>query len=265
MIERRYYEVCVIREDDVSYFTEPKSLEKLYRPLFEEKKPVNFSVIPNISAKIKVPENNFYRTSEHLDYDPMIPPKYRGIDKNFLVSENKGLLDYIKSYDSCEVAQHGFSHELIRGESEFANSNVSEIQRKLDLGKDILRNCFRSEISFFVPPWDTLSWEAMSSLQSRYVGLSLFRLNPSWIGKNYWFSYLKKRLFRRNYMFCGNMTVVEHPGYLLTRFKDPESVYYNVLKAISKEKIVVLVNHHWEYFFDWNGLNSPSLILGRKL
>lgn len=133
--ETRNMRYVVVREDDVSYFTKPEILEKLYRPLFEEKKAVNFATIPNVSAKIKVPENNAYHNIEHLEYDPMIPPKFRGNDQNYPIDENKELLDYIKSVDCCEIAQHGFSHELVGGLPEFGGHDEPEIQRRADLGR----------------------------------------------------------------------------------------------------------------------------------
>jgi hypothetical protein len=246
----------VIRDDDISYFTRPGILEKLYHPLFEEKKAVNFSVIPNISAKIRIPANNAYRKLEQLEYDPAIPKGYRGCDRNFPFNENKEILDYIQSLDNCESAQHGFCHDFVDGLPEFSINNEREIQRRANLGREMLSKSLRTEVAFFIPPWDSLSMEALRILKSRYKGVSMGWMDPTLFDKYSWGSYLIKKLLRRNYRFWGNLLIVEHSG-LLTRFNSPESIYSKVQKTLDSEKIVVLVNHHWEYFFDWNGLNQP--------
>jgi len=246
----------IIRDDDVSYFTKPETLEKLYGSLFEEKKPVNFAVIPKITANIKIDSGNPYRKWEQLEYDPCIPRKYRGCNEDFPLNENKEIVEFIQSLENCEVLQHGLTHGLVDGVKEFRINNEEEIQRRANIGKDLLQDCFHSKPSFFVPPWDSVSSEAIHFLKSRYKGLSLGRLNPTRLALKSWSSYLKKTLSLRNYMFYEGLLIIEHPGYLLTRFNNPESVFNKVCHAIETKDIVVLVNHHWEYFYDWNGLNS---------
>jgi hypothetical protein len=70
---------------------------------------------------------------------------------------------------------------------------------------------------------------------------------------------------RRSYMFCDGLLVIEHPGYILTRFDSSESIFNKVQNIVNTQDIVVLVNHHWEYFFDWGGLNSSLLNVWRQV
>lgn len=245
----------VIRDDDVSYFTKPKTLEVLYGPFFEEKKPINFSVIPKITANIGIDSGNPYRKQEQLEYDPIIPPNCRGCDETFPVNENEAIVEFFQSLESCEILQHGLTHGLVDGVKEFRISDEHEIQRRANSGSELLQECFQVKPSFFVPPWDNVSKEALRFLKSKYKGLSLGRLNPARLPVKSWGSFLMKMLSSRSYMFCDELLLIEHPGYLLTRFS-PTLAFDRVHDAVETKDIVVLVNHHWEYFFDWSELDS---------
>jgi hypothetical protein len=255
----------VIRDDDISYFTRPKTLETLYTPLLEENKPVNFAAIPTLAANIEVDRSNIYRRLEQLEYDPIIPPEYRGRNENFPLGENKEILDYLQSLDNCEILQHGLTHGMVDGIKEFRINDREEIQRRADLGRELLQEWFKTVPSFFVPPWDNTSSEAIQLLGLRYKGLSIGRLNPTRLRNRLWISYLKKMISRRSYMFCDGLLVIEHPGYILTRFDSSESIFNKVQNIVNTQDIVVLVNHHWEYFFDWGGLNSSLLNVWRQV
>jgi hypothetical protein len=244
-----------IREDDISYFTEPRFLEKLYSPLFEENLPVNFSVVPNVCAAIQTSRDNIYRTLEHLDYDPLIPPEHRGSPQTFLLSENKRICDFLESLSNCQILQHGFTHESIDNLPEFMIANELEMERRAKSGKKMLTEMFGS-VSFFVPPWDIVSQQAIGILRQHYKGLCLANISLFDFGKKSLFLHLHKKFLRRNYISFRNFFAVEHKGYCLSRFVSPESNVSKVLEALKTEKIVVLVNHHWEFFFDWSKLDS---------
>jgi hypothetical protein len=245
----------VIRDDDASYFTKPKTLELLYGSFFKEKKPINFSVIPKITANIVIDSSNPYRKQEQLEYDPIIPPECRGCDEMFPVNENTEIVEFIQSLESCEVLQHGLTHGLVDGIKEFRINDLHEIERRASLGSKLLQECFHVSPSFFVPPWDNVSTETINFLKSKYKGLSLGRLDPTRLPVKSWGSFLKKILSSRVYMFCDELLLIEHPGYLLTRFS-PELAFDRVRNTVETKDIVVLVNHHWEYFFDWSELDS---------
>ena len=254
----------LVRDDDVSYFTKPKTLEILYGSFIEEKKPINFSVIPKITANIEIDSGNPYRKREQLKYDPIIPPKCRGCDETFPVNEKKEIVEFIQSLESCEILQHGLTHGFVDGIKEFRISNDDEIRRRANLGSEILQECFHVKPSFFVPPWDNVSTETIHFLKSRYKGLSLGRLNPARLPVKSWGSFLKKTLSSRGYMFCDELLVIEHPGYLLTRFS-PKSAFDRVRNAVENKDVIILVNHHWEYFYDWNGLDSAFFSAWKKV
>ena len=57
-------------------------------------------------------------------------------------------------------------------------------------------------------------------------------------------------------MFYNGLLIIEHSGSLLNRFNNPDSILSKVKKTIETKDIVILVNHHWEYFFDWSQLDQ---------
>lgn len=246
----------IIRDDDISYFTKSETLTKLYGPLFEEKKPVNFAVVPKITANIKIGSRSLYRTREKIEYDPCIPPRFRGCNEDFPLSENREIVEFIRSLENCEVLQHGLTHGFIDGVQEFRINDEEEIQRRANLGSALLVECFHSKPSFFVPPFNNASPETINFLKSRYKGLSIGKLHPTRLPTKFWGAYMKKTLASRNYIFYNDLLIIEHSGSLLNRFNTPDSILSKVRKKIETKDIVILVNHHWEYFFDWSQLDQ---------
>jgi len=246
----------IIRDDDVSYFTKPETLTKLYGPLFEEKKPVNFSVVPKIAANTKIGSSSPYRTQEKLEYDPTVPPRFRGYNEDFPLNENKEIVEFIRSLENCEVVQHGLTHGLVNGVHEFNINDKEEIQRRANLGSALLEECFHSKPSFFVPPFNNASLETMNFLKSHYKGLSIGKLHPTKMPTKFWGAYIKKTLASRNYIFYNNLLIIEYAGPLLNRFNNHRSIFSKVRQKIETKDIIILVNHHWEYFFDWSKLDQ---------
>jgi hypothetical protein len=109
-----------------------------------------------------------------------------------------------------------------------------------------------------------VSKETINFLKSKYKGLSVGRLNPVRLPDTFWVPFLKKMLSSREYIFHNEFLVVEHPGYLLTRF-NPKSAFNRVCDAVETKDFVILVNHHWEYFYDWSGLDSAFFSAWKKL
>ena len=244
----------IIRDDDISYFTKPETLSKLYDKLFEEKKPINLAVVPKITGNIEIGSGSPYRTREKMQYDPCVPPKFRGCNEDFPLKDNKEIVEYIRSLENCEVLQHGFTHGLIGGVHEFRINDEKEIQYRANLGRALLEECFHLKPSTFVPPCNNASSETIQFLKSHYKGLSIRRLDPR-LATKFCSSYTKKKLLSRNYMFYDKLLITEHYDYPLNRFDNPEAILSKVRKKIETNKITILVNHHWEYFFDWLNLD----------
>jgi hypothetical protein len=179
--------------------------------------------------------------------------------------ENSEIAEFIKSLETYEILQHGLTHGLVDGVKEFRIRDKDVLQQRANAGREILQKCFRANPSFFVAPWDNVSLEAINFLKSSYKGLSMGRINPARLPAKSWGSYLSKMLSSRNFLFYESLLIVEHSGYILTRFDNPESILKKVKGVIETRDVVILVNHHWEYFYDWNGLDSSFFSAWNKV
>ena len=142
----------IIRDDDISFFTSPTMLEKVYRPLWQRGFKTTLAVIPKHKA---------------ID-DPNIPPPFRGSDTYHSVDLNTDLLQYLANQlreAYIAIAQHGFSHEKVNGLPEFGISDRGELARRLSEGIRILNNALQTEVKAFVPPWEELSQLALEVIR----------------------------------------------------------------------------------------------------
>ena len=133
----------IIRDDDICFFTSPKELELVYRPLLEENKPVNLAVIPIVDTLLG---------------EPFVKRRIPNI-RYANIEWNKDLVEFIKQYN-FEVLQHGLTHTVFqripRFIPEFRLRDKAELLRRVKLGMKILTNTFGRKPRFFVPPWDVL-------------------------------------------------------------------------------------------------------------
>lgn len=250
----------VIREDDISYFTDPAILELLYRPLFKRGIPSNFCVIPKVLANIPIgggQESPFFK-QYGLRYEPFIPVGYRGQDKSCDIRDNPGLISFISNLP-VEIVQHGFNHTW-NGIAEFAYGNEKIIRQNLESGRQILRSAFGRQPGFFCPPWDRISRAGIYAVKrAGFLGISLsrfgrylpYRLWPA----HFWNKYLSQKEVIR----WGRLLILPHPGCFISLFKKPLEAIEQFKKIYSSQRIMVLVNHHWEYNFD----SSSQMDAGR--
>ena len=241
----------LIRDDDINYYSNTRLLELLYRPLFDRGLPVNFSVIPEVmcNTPIALGSQSGFARKFGLRYEPFIPPTCRGRNEQRAVSANRGLVSFIREHP-IEVLQHGLNHQW-NGDAEFAAHDEAKLDSRLQKGRDILEEAFGTRPAFFCPPWDRISREGLQALnRAGYLGVSAayFGRNlplaawPTWA----WNRYRAKQQFLswRNFLF------VQHPGYLLSLFRPASEVMRLFIEAYERSRVLVLVNHYWEYNFD---------------
>jgi hypothetical protein len=251
----------LIREDDVSYFTDPPLLEELYHPLLDGGHPFNVSTIPRVATRVPADPEGPYARREGLAWEPIVPPEARGEEGNRNVARNERLIHFLRKRRQIEVLQHGYAHQRLQGRPEFAIQNITFLEEKVREGKRNLQEALGREIRFFVPPWDTLSREALSLLPRHFNGVSLFRLGVGMLPPSLLPSYLWMRWRGENSLRFHGFLALEHPGCFLSRFHSPRSFLSQVRSLLKRHRILVLVNHHWEYFFDW-GDPDPNLLEG---
>jgi hypothetical protein len=273
----------LIRDDDITPFTKKDMIERLYEDLFKEGCPVNFSVIPEVAADITFDDGSPYSPYKqffNMGSSPIIPPEYR--DKKFKKSfqENLELLDFLGSLeDRIEILQHGFDHNHIGRRHEFAIYDEEKIGSKLKAGRQIIRQSFNRDPKFFVPPSDSISFVTLKALKRNgYKGISLWKFDalkfalgeirrdfrPKIIVDDLKALLTLKKL-RPGIFRWGDFIILEHPGYILSRFSKSQDIEKDFKKAISEKDIIVIVNHYWEYFFDWGELDKSFFGAWKKM
>lgn len=254
----------VIRDDDISYFTQPGTLATLYAPLIERDLSVSLSVIPDIACDISLgPLNGRFFHQYQIDHSPFIPPQYRGQAGSFPISGNQELTTFLKETPQFEIIQHGFRHTLHNGRPEGANADKEMVEEDLLTARQILQDGFGHAPDFFVPPWDTVSKEALEVLSKYFKGVSIDR-----VGKRHVPWYLKPKAVYRKlkpglppapYFRVGDLTLFEYPGTILSMFNDPASIPDQIDAQLEMSDVLILVTHHWEFFFDWDKPNQPFI------
>jgi len=276
-----------IRDDDISFFTPPEKLEKIYRTSWNEGFKVSFAVIPMHKAT-----NN-----------PNVPTQFRNTTKCYPIHQNKGLVEYLKSNVSegkADIVQHGFCHtenpnlpalkfDLEKGVllasneqnvdlakfSEFYGLTEEECQERIRKGRDILEQNFNREIRVFVAPQEYLSknlWKTLRREGLYYCGgsnihaapirnISLLALLPNSL----------RRLLRKKGYPQGICNVSDLP-HLIPTYKHYWNKYVNdklsnywfnrfkeeFQECSRKKGFFILVTHYWEYFYDWQNEVTQS-------
>lgn len=233
MISLKY---ILIRDDDISFFTNIDHINLLYNKLIEEKLPFNLAVIPSVSADIEIGNKNIYYIKEGLQYEPFIPPEYRGIKKTYSIGENIKLVNYINNIKYCEIIQHGFNHKTVNKKEEFNIRDKKEIRRKLLEGREIIKEFFSNYPSFFIPPWDNLSRESISEIKKYYKGTSLGRIYFNNLPIKKWHLFAQKLLYKKDYVKIKDFLILQHPGYLINRFKEPQFAYKRFVQILEQKK-----------------------------
>lgn len=274
-----------VRDDDLSYFTPPEKLEKIYRNAWDKGFKVSFATVPMHKGT-----NN-----------PNVPPEYRNNSKYYPINQNEELVEYLKakiSEGKVDIMQHGFCHtensnlpvlkfDLEKGNlsnydgqkivlakySEFYMANGKDIHHKIEKGKNILEDTFGVPIKVFVAPQELLTkplWEALWKNNLNYcggIGMKIITQTP--INRINFYSLLKaatKKILKVNPESIGDdivqitdiITVPATYRHYWNKFRDDElaEYWFNNFKMVFENRrrqksYFILLTHYWEYFYDW--------------
>ncbi len=170
-----------IRDDDISYFTEPDQLEKVYSGIWE-KCPISLAVIPFLHGSA-----NF------------VPDAHKN-DRVYPIGENKSLIRFIRkkiNEGRVSVMLHGYSHRRDSAGHEFEHD--SNLREKIREGKQYLEGLFDTQIRCFVAPNHAFSKEGMLAVSSNgldIVGAPSVKARPKVIGLRHMTNMIRLSVFR---------------------------------------------------------------------
>ncbi|UCH37411.1 MAG: DUF2334 domain-containing protein [Candidatus Bathyarchaeota archaeon] len=156
---------CAIRDDDVSYFTEPWMLERLYKEVWRQGFKVSLAVIPKLSIS-----SQHFRNA--LSQRVTISTKGK---RSYSIAENRDLVTYLRGKieeEKIDIIQHGYTHDSVKGQREFAINDFEIVNEKLQLGRALLRDTFKCDITVFAAPHEQISRAAWKSLKLNNMCLS---------------------------------------------------------------------------------------------
>jgi hypothetical protein len=231
----------IIRDDDTNALTPPEYLERLYRPFLDRALPVNLAVIPNVRTDVTYGENIL---------EGFLLTRNGTTEKTLPITRNQGLVSYLSGNPGYRIVQHGYSHEFIRGDCEFEQHYRRELARRLERGRDLLKEAGFADIQTFVAPYDRFTSTSMREVAKRFRVIStgwfeLGRLPYAW-----WPWYFLSKAARRTHWRAGRTVLLSHPPCHLSFRKPYQTMLEEIKQSIDSRSLTVLVTHWWEFFHD---------------
>jgi hypothetical protein len=265
----------ILRDDDTNALTPVECLERLYRPFLERNLPVNLAVIPDVATNALTPQGKTEgflfaknigpnggmgraagiigrsETSSELPYGEgvgiatAVQERSQSPTRETVpIGENAELVKYLRENAGYKVVQHGCHHDCF----EFDLESPAEISARLERGTRLLTEAGFPRPVTFVAPHDKLSRASYREVARRFRVISsgwfeLRRLPLSW-----WPKYLVKKRRHAAHWRAGGAILLSHPGCLLSAQRNFDSMRDEIIRAISRGPLTVLVTHWWEYF-----------------
>jgi len=252
-----------IRDDDISYFTQPWMLETVYSEAWRLGFKASLAVVPYVKT-----------TNVHH-----VPPNLRNANKHFSIAENRELVAFLLEKlekGQVDIVQHGYTHERIKGKPEFANNNFALVNEKLRRGSDLLRRTFGRNISVFTAPHDRICKATIKSLIENKISLSrkfttgrfllsvpLSKSNLEKLAETFLHNPNPFGPIRENVFAFENISIIQWDLFLLGKDIKAQIVEAKnrFLKRHAMKEAFIIAHHHWEYFDDW----KPEAIRSERL
>jgi peptidoglycan/xylan/chitin deacetylase (PgdA/CDA1 family) len=238
----------ILREDDANATTRPKDIERIYEPLIKLKLPINVAVIPSVYCANGLPEGHPLLPKQK--YYPYIHESIG--EQKYLSFKSAEKLISLFDEEHFEVLQHGYSHERLQGCPEFGIRDQHELESRVLRGKQILKASFGKEPRFFVAPHEFLSKQAFKIVMKNFAGTFV----PSISTKSFLHdlplslfpSFLTQKTSKKDYyLFKNNFMLLETRGSYLLPYTSNIDAKRLIQKLIQQFKVVVIVNHYWQY------------------
>jgi hypothetical protein len=273
----------VIRDDDISFFTDPMMLETIYQQAWDMGFKVSFAAVPN------------HKGTNNLN----VPPEYRKTGLYYNIRDNSKLVEFLReklNKDNIEIMQHGYCHtenenlpelrfdyqngsleysgivvDLARYSEFYDKGNLDVIQNILK-GKKILEETFGIQITTFVAPQEYFStgiWDGLKKANYDYCGgispYSLLKIPIKNLRFNNVFRCFFYKLVKKDIKCISALTKISDIVTIPATYRHYWNRYINknssdvtmieFIKIFEKKKEgndhFILLTHYWEYFYDW--------------
>lgn len=229
----------VLRDDDTNALTPAACLERLYAAALQAGTPISLAVVPAVTTRAVTPAGGAEGFLWHPA--PVGPARCASI-----ADEGGAVVAWLRDRPLVEVVQHGFCHELF----ELDRGDRGDIGRRLDDGARLLRDAGLSPAPAFVAPYDRMSRAAFQEVGRRFSLISTGWFEARRMPITWWPAFAHRRLVRRPHWRVGGVTLLSHPGCILSRNRPVAGMVDAVRSAVRAQRLTVLVTHWWEYFPD---------------
>ncbi len=231
----------ILRDDDTNALTPVEYLERLYRPFLSRGMPVNLAVIPHVRTDVTYGRNILegFLVTRNGTKEKLIP-----------IGSNRGLVEYLLSNPGYCVAQHGCTHEFIRGGCEFEQHHRADLVRRLEHGCQLLVEAGFPRPETFVAPYDRFTRVSMEEVSKRFRIISTAWFELGRLPYRWWPRYLLNKAARRSHWAAGQTVLLSHPRCYLSFRRDYGTMLDEIKEAIGSRQVTVLVAHWWEFFRD---------------
>lgn len=244
-----------IRDDDISFFTNPEDLKKAHEFLGDF--PISLSVVP-FTVKDHTGNKPYGDVSDEY-------PKYNEVGKN------KELVEFLKDKikeEKYEILLHGINHEYkYNGEEwipEMLFKDEMELTNKIRESKEYLNSIFDTDIKVFVAPSNMINKEGIRAIEKSNLNFSgIIRHRDRDFSIQYLMSYIKRWSYRA---FTGSQYggVLHYPkhdeliAYYVSSFDDIMKDYENCKRH---NHPFILYTHYWELLRSEDERNKIRKIL----
>lgn len=254
----------IIRDDDLSYWTKPEDIEKVYKPLFDKKIKISFATIPFAVQMFNAGNFDTFYQDENSS-TPM--------------GQNKNIVEYIKDkieQGLVEIMLHGYNHLYsfesqgiiktatyenleqsrinIKFIGEYNYQNYQTLCKKTKEGKEYLEDLFQVKIKNFVPPSNQIGKDGIKAIVNNNLNLSGLigrKYNREITLKGMW-TYLDRIKFslqNRGITYPKISHYGKHKeltGYALTPITNWEKYHQQLNYCIKNNLPFQVATHYWE-------------------
>lgn len=233
----------IIRDDDTCALTPVECLETLYRPFLDRRLPVNLATIPCVCSPVFYPKGPLKGEPEGFlisakDVKPGLYP----------LAANEKLLQYLRQNTLYKIVHHACHHDFVDGNPEFDLHDRTEIARRLDLGARHFAEAGFEKLETFVAPYDRITRASWLELAKRFQLVSTGWFEWGRIPFAWWPQLLRRKLKRQPHWRAGPLTMLSHPGCLLSYQRPFDSMLAEIKRSVAQRQLTVLVTHWWEFF-----------------